>query len=313
MTNANMSEHATDDTRHRLTPARHELQVTRKRQIERLLSRAAGASAFRRWQGAVNAARGLRRARIVVYHSFTPGGWGCVEIADFRRHLDVFSRAYDVVGLPRLVRDLRAGAPTDRQVVLTIDDAYEDFFTHAYPILLERRMPATVFVPTAYIGSHNDWEESPAKRMRVMSRAQLRELDPTLITVGSHSVQHRELAGLGRDALESEVVRSKSDLEELLGREVNFFAFPFGYRSTYTRHAIDVLRRAGYQAAVSTRWGTYGSPGELFEMRRIDLHGARSTAEIESRLSGDWDWIAWRELLSHALKRRARDGHGADD
>jgi peptidoglycan/xylan/chitin deacetylase (PgdA/CDA1 family) len=271
-----------------------------------LVTRLGGVLRFRQWQALINAARGLRRSRIIMYHSFSPGGWGFIDPLTFKRQVQLVSSAYDIVGLRRHVDDLSVSAPTQRQVVLTIDDAYEDFFTLAYPILRELRVPATLFVPTGYIGRHNDWEEGRHVKLRVMTAAQLRALDPALITVGSHSVDHRVLAGLSRQAMSREASRSREELEQLLGRSVTFFAYPFGGLATYTSSTQEALRAAGYRAAVTTRTGTYGSRDGLFELRRIELYRC-DTAEVLSRLAGDRDWRAARELIGYSLRRpRAR-------
>jgi peptidoglycan/xylan/chitin deacetylase (PgdA/CDA1 family) len=258
---------------------------------------------FRRWQGIVNRARGLRRSRILMYHSFTPGGWRYIERSILRKQLEVVSASYEIVPLQRLVDDLACGRSTDRSVAVTIDDAYEDFFEIAYPILEELHLPATLFVPTGYIGKHNDWEAQPPVRLNVMSGSQLRELDPAVVTIGSHSVRHRVLAGLTRQAVEREVRQSREQLQELLGRPVTLFAYPFGELATYTMQTQEVLRETGYRAAVSTRSGTYGSAKGLYELRRIELHGGDSPAEMLSRLAGDWDWRAGRELANYAFTR----------
>jgi peptidoglycan/xylan/chitin deacetylase (PgdA/CDA1 family) len=239
-----------------------------------------------------------------MYHSFSPAGWGFIEPNAFRRHLEIISEAYEFVAMPRLIEDLQAGRPTDRYVALTIDDAYEDFFTLGYPILRELRVPATLFVPTGSIGGEISWGDMPQTRLRVMSARQLRELDSELITIGSHSVDHRVLAGLGDASLDIEVRRSKEELEQLLGRAITLFAYPFGLLSTYTTDTIEAVRLAGYRAAVSARWGTYVAPHDLFELRRIYFHRDDTRADILDKLAGGWDWKAARELATHAMRSR---------
>jgi peptidoglycan/xylan/chitin deacetylase (PgdA/CDA1 family) len=72
----------------------------------------------------------------------------------FARHLELLARNYRVVSL-QAVLDAAGGRMRlpARAVLLTFDDAYRDFLDHAWPLLRRHRLPATLFVPTAYPGN----------------------------------------------------------------------------------------------------------------------------------------------------------------
>ncbi len=56
-----------------------------------------------------------------------------------------------VVSMPEVLETCASGtALPSRAVLLTFDDAYRDFAEHAWPILKRYRLPATLFVPTAF-------------------------------------------------------------------------------------------------------------------------------------------------------------------
>jgi len=257
---------------------------------------------FARWYGAVNRLRGRQRAVIVMYHSFTPGGWGAIPPSTLRWHLELLRELCDVVPLTRLAVALANREPTDRMVSLTVDDGYEDFFTVAYPILSELRLPATLFVPTGFIGGQSEWYRRPRALLRIASASLLRELDPGLVSVGSHSVHHRPLARLPVAALEHEARRSKSDLESLLGVPVTLFAYPFGGRGAYDDAATAALRAAGFQAAVTTRWDTYSAARELLRLPRVWFAATDDPDDVQAKLAGDFDWLNERELVAHLLR-----------
>ena len=64
------------------------------------------------------------------------------------RHLQ---RRYRVVSLAGVLEAARRRTPLPaRAVLVTFDDAYRDFLDAAWPILEKHRIPATMFVPTAY-------------------------------------------------------------------------------------------------------------------------------------------------------------------
>jgi peptidoglycan/xylan/chitin deacetylase (PgdA/CDA1 family) len=69
----------------------------------------------------------------------------------FARHLGLLARSYRVVSMQAVLDAAAGGAPLPRRaVLLTFDDAYRDFLDHAWPLLRQHDLPATLFVPTAY-------------------------------------------------------------------------------------------------------------------------------------------------------------------
>ena len=72
----------------------------------------------------------------------------------FGRIAELLAREYSVVSMDEAIdAALRNRRLPDRAVLLTFDDAYRDFATNAWPILKRNRLPATLFVPTAYAGA----------------------------------------------------------------------------------------------------------------------------------------------------------------
>jgi peptidoglycan/xylan/chitin deacetylase (PgdA/CDA1 family) len=65
--------------------------------------------------------------------------------------MEHLARFYRVVSLPEVLEavEKRRRLPK-RAVLITFDDAYADFLEIAWPILKQFRLPATMFVPTAY-------------------------------------------------------------------------------------------------------------------------------------------------------------------
>jgi peptidoglycan/xylan/chitin deacetylase (PgdA/CDA1 family) len=71
--------------------------------------------------------------------------------AVFDRQMRHVAARYRVVSSEEVLLALRSGQGLPRKAVLiTFDDAYRDFGEVAWPILRRHRLPATVFVPTAF-------------------------------------------------------------------------------------------------------------------------------------------------------------------
>ena len=70
---------------------------------------------------------------------------------EFAAQIRFLATHYDVVGLEDVLVAFENRRPLPRRAVhITFDDAYRDFMDVAWPILQAHRVPATLFVPTAY-------------------------------------------------------------------------------------------------------------------------------------------------------------------
>jgi peptidoglycan/xylan/chitin deacetylase (PgdA/CDA1 family) len=97
--------------------------------------------------------------RALMYHRILPRSAAATvnpslvsaDVADFARQIEHVARHYRVVSAEEVLAasGSRRGLPA-RAVILTFDDAYRDFGEYAWPILRKRRLPATLFVSTAY-------------------------------------------------------------------------------------------------------------------------------------------------------------------
>jgi len=103
-----------------------------------------------------------------MYHSISPRGPGEFERkyalpeSVFRAHLDVLS----AINMPVLPIEALLDKRPRRGVVLTFDDAYEDFATTAWPLLRSRGYPAAVMVPTGHVSGRDAWNTGLAPHLR---------------------------------------------------------------------------------------------------------------------------------------------------
>ncbi len=107
------------------------------------------------WQ----ATRQTGRLWVLTYHRVgTPGerpdlapGLISASPAAFARQMAYVAEQCHAVTLDTVLAALHGGASLPpRAVLITFDDAYEDFGRNALPVLSHFRLPAVMFVPTAY-------------------------------------------------------------------------------------------------------------------------------------------------------------------
>ncbi len=85
---------------------------------------------------------------------------------------------------------------------------------------------------------------------RIMTSEEIRLVDKVKgVTVGAHTVTHPFLASLDSDEIEWEMEASKRRLEEILGHQISYFAYPFGSYSDLT-YRISVEK--GYKMAFTS-------------------------------------------------------------
>lgn len=122
----------------------------------------------------------------------------------------------------------------------------------------------------------------------MMTDAQVRRLHASGMGVGAHTMTHPILARLPLEAARAEIAESRRRLETLLDAPVPLFAYPNGKPGNdYTAEHVDVVRREGFAAAVSTAWGVAHAGSDLFQLPRFT----------------PWDQDALRFLLRLTLNR----------
>jgi peptidoglycan/xylan/chitin deacetylase (PgdA/CDA1 family) len=157
-----------------------------------------------------------------------------------------------------------------KPVVITFDDAWEDQYLNALPILGQYGFRATFYAYPAVIGH-------PA----AMSWQQLKSLASAGHSIGSHSLSHARLTRLNpgetadafRVRIEHELTESKSQLEHHLGGKIEHFCYPYGY---YSEEVIAGLQKAGYRTATTVNPMVNGRTTPAFVMGR-KIVGAKAT------------------------------------
>jgi peptidoglycan/xylan/chitin deacetylase (PgdA/CDA1 family) len=177
-------------------------------------------------------------------------------------------------------RDGRRTDLPDQPLVLTFDDGYTCFDRHAWPVLRELGMSATVFLVAGQIGGTNAWDrlENPE---RLLGEERIRALQAEGVHFGSHSVSHRPLAQIPLGEALDELTRSRTMLGELLGRPVDVFAFPF---SNQNRAVRKLAREAGYRAAVRGRGHMNWAATDPFGLRRIKMEITTTVLDLRRKL-----------------------------
>jgi peptidoglycan/xylan/chitin deacetylase (PgdA/CDA1 family) len=189
------------------------------------------------------------------------------------------ARGYDFLTASNFARRLRSGDPLEGVCAVTFDDGTIDNLT-TLPAILERlgAIPATVFACPGLLG-RDDPYIAPESGLRLMDAGELHELAGRGIEIGAHTNSHTDLAAVTAEEAYAEMTSCKQALEDLLGKTIDTFAYPF---CRYSAACPGAAERAGYVAAFTCS----GRGGRLpFELRRemMDGRDGRLTWALKSR------------------------------
>lgn len=270
-----------------------------------------------------------------------------VEPDTLEMHIRFLKKRFTVAPLSAFLKPGRSksGELNSRPVCfLTFDDGWGDFYKYAFPIFVKHQVPATVFLPTDFIGTNSlfwtdrlaqlllNWEVvreantglSPPKKNLVvntlqmlrgrkeiwldsaiellkgytkdeveralaelsecwnidqqfegrvfLSWAEVKEMRQSgLISYGSHTAKHIILTQTNEQEIRDELERSKRELVER--RVVTPSFLPFCYpNGNHSERVARMVKKAGYQLAVTTIRGWNRSIVDRFKLRRIGVH-----------------------------------------
>jgi peptidoglycan/xylan/chitin deacetylase (PgdA/CDA1 family) len=183
----------------------------------------------------------VRRPRILAYHAVGTKSWGDNDLDPqrFREQLECALAAGH-----RFVpaRDIARGAGQPGDLAVTFDDGVRSVADNAAPVLAELGIPWTLFVVSGWAaGGAGAWADGVLLDWR-----SIETLAAGGVTIGSHSVTHKNMAGLPPDEVRYELAESRRQIEGRLGIVVDEFAIPMGQARDWSAFAAAAAAEAGY-------------------------------------------------------------------
>jgi len=210
-----------------------------------------------------------------------------------------------------LKSEVRSPKSVVRPVVLTFDDGFRDFYTHAFPILQQHGFSATMYLPTAFIGN-SSCHSSPVTRYafhdkECLSWEEIQELHRAGIEFGSHTVHHPKLDDLPWPDIQSEIGDSKAQIENQLGAPVKAFAYPYAFPQTnrdYVNRFKELLMAGGYETCATTQIGRHRPGDDVLQIKRLPVNSGDDDKLFRAKLMGGYDWLALPQKMVKEYKRR---------
>jgi peptidoglycan/xylan/chitin deacetylase (PgdA/CDA1 family) len=105
--------------------------------------------------------------------------------------------------------------------------------------------------------------------------------------IGGHTVTHPILASQAPNIARREIAEGKERLEAIIGDRVTLFAYPNGKpKRDYSHEHVEMVKKLGFAAAVSTAWGVATKASDRYQLPRFSPWDKTPTTYL-LRLTGN--------------------------
>jgi peptidoglycan/xylan/chitin deacetylase (PgdA/CDA1 family) len=146
----------------------------------------------------------------------------------------------------------------EKPIMLSFDDTRKEHISIVAPILEKYGFKGTFFIMTVAIGKKN-----------YMTTADIKMLSDRGHSIGHHTYDHQDLRKLPIKEWNTQIDKPKVKLEKIIGKEVNYLAYPFGLCNDY---AVRELKKRNFKGAFQLS-GRLDKNDPLLTIRRIIVPG----------------------------------------
>lgn len=210
-----------------------------------------------------------KQVPILCYHDIrnTKPGVYSVPIETFKDQMKVLSDSgYQAITPDQYYAYLTTGAPLpEKPVMITFDDNDIDHYTVGAVELEKYGFKGVFFIMRITIG-----------KPRYMTKEQIRELSDKGHVIGSHTWDHHRVTDYTQEDWEKQVTETTEKLEEITGKKVEYFAYPFGLWKPFV---IPELQKRNMKAAFQLT-AKRDSLQPLYTIRRMIVPGDWNGAKM---------------------------------
>ncbi len=222
---------------------------------------------------------------VLCYHSISDNPLRyskyCISNAEFEYDIKYFSENGYTFLKPN---EMWYASPDDKNIVITSDDGYDNFYECAFPILKKYNAKAVVYI----IGSKIDKDG-------YLKSWQIKEMsDSGLVEIGNHTfIMHKRSNDVLKSYYQNEILINDTieDVKDCSGKIYNItghgaesFSYPYGI---YTDRLDKIIRtNLGYTTTFTTEYGIVKTQQDILKpMKRIyRIHGDMPQ-DIENKIN----------------------------
>lgn len=168
-----------------------------------------------------------------------------------------------------LIQYQKEGKFPERCVWISFDDIDRTVYDNAFPVLEKLDIPFTLYVIAGQVGNNN------FQNFEMSTWPQIQEMvDSGLATVGSHTYNMHILEGdepiflqkHEQQAFAKDLAQSKETIQDKLGINTTYFAYPFGNTTDEIAH---IVKEAGFTQAAILAPAAITKDSDPFYINRI--------------------------------------------
>ena len=195
-----------------------------------------------------------------MYHRFNENKYPTTNIKMdvFKKHISIIKNSDFKFHYPNNFDKKFSVPKLKKEILLTIDDAFESFYINAWPYLKENKIPFILFVSTEPVGKRGymNWE-------------QIKEVERNeFALIGHHSHSHEYLIDKTNREFILDIETSNKIFLKELGYIPELFSYPFGEYSKFMKDYIS----KNFKYAFGQHSGVIDLNKDKFELPRFPIN-----------------------------------------
>ena len=196
----------------------------------------------------------------IMYHRFNENKYPStnIQMDMFKKHIEIIQNSSFNFHNPHNFDKLFETPKQKKEVLITIDDAFESFYTEAWPYLKKNKIPFILFVSTEPVGKNG-----------YMTWEQIKEVEAEKFSfIGHHSHSHKYLIDVTNSDFILDIETSNKIFLKELGYIPSLFSYPFGEYSKFMKDYIS----QNFKYAFGQHSGVIDLNKNKFELPRFPIN-----------------------------------------
>ena len=196
----------------------------------------------------------------IMYHRFNENKYPStnIQMDIFKKHIDIIKNSDYIFHNPNNFEEQFNIPKSKKEILITIDDAFESFYKEAWPYLRKNEIPFILFISTQPVGKKG-----------YMTWNQIKEVErENFALIGHHSHSHEYLIDVSDSDFILDIKKSNEIFMKELGYVPSLFSYPFGEYSKFMKDYIS----KNFKYAFGQHSGVIDLNKDKFELPRFPIN-----------------------------------------